>query len=78
MKKHVSLLLMALMSVSLVLGGCGKGGSGTPGTESQAKIQTEVQTEAETGDQTIVQSGDKTVPGPGFRKPFRRIILPGP
>ena len=46
MKKHVSLLLMALMSVSLVLGGCGKGGSGTPGTESQAKIQTEVQTEA--------------------------------
>ena len=62
MKKHISLLLMALMSVSLVLGGCGKGGSGTPGTESQAKIQTEVQTEAETGDQTIVQSGDKTAP----------------
>ena len=78
MKKHVSLLLMALMSVSLVLGGCGKGGSGTPGTESQAKIQTEVQTEAETGDQTIVQSGDKTAPDQASESPSGESSSPAP
>ena len=78
MKKHVSLLLMALMSVSLVLGGCGKGGSGTPGTESQAKIQTEVQTEPETGDQTIVQSGDKTAPDQASESPSGESSSPAP
>lgn len=56
MKKHISLLLMAFMGVSLVLGGCGKSTSGTPGTESQTKAQTEAKTVA----QTIAQTGDKT------------------
>ena len=69
MKKHVSLLLMAFMGVSLVLGGCGKSASGTPGTESQAQSQTGAQAESETGDQTTAQSGDKTAPDQASESP---------
>ena len=39
MKKHVSLLLIAFMGISLVLGGCGKSTSGTPATEARTEAQ---------------------------------------
>ena len=46
MKKHVSLLLIAFMGISLVLGGCGKSTSGTPATEARTEAQAGTQTEA--------------------------------
>ena len=59
MKKHVSLLLIAFMGISLVLGGCGKSTSGTPVTEARTEAQAGTQTEAQADAQTINQNGEK-------------------
>ena len=59
MKKHVSLLLIAFMGISLVLGGCGKSTSGTPATEARTEAQAGTQTEAQADAQTINQNGEK-------------------
>ena len=59
MKKHVSLLLIAFMGISLVLGGCGKSPSGTPATEARTEAQAGTQTEAQADAQTINQNGEK-------------------
>lgn len=59
MKKHVSLLLIAFMGISLVLGGCGKSTSRTPATEARTEAQAGTQTEAQADAQTINQNGEK-------------------
>ena len=59
MKKHVSLLLIAFMGISLVLGGCGKSTSGTPVTEARTEAQAGTQTEAQADAQTTNQNGEK-------------------
>ena len=59
MKKHVSLLLIAFMGITLVLGGCGKSTSGTPATEARTEAQAGTQTEAQADAQTINQNGEK-------------------
>ena len=56
MKKHISLLLMAFMGASLVLGGCGKKTAVTPSPETQTEAQTDMPSDA----QTAAGAEDKT------------------